>query len=99
MNALCSVVLKEKQACDGLTRSEAIDLIDMLDGDEFLPIEIEAKEHESSAMGFITVAFSDEMDFNHDGLSEFVASILDDMDKESEDCRYEFCGHQIWLTR
>lgn len=43
-----ALVLHEKSAADadGLIRSEAINLIDMLSGKEFFPIEIEAKYHE-----------------------------------------------------
>lgn len=42
-----ALVLHEKPTSDGMTRTEAIDLIDMLGDHEFLPIEIEAKFHES----------------------------------------------------
>ena len=44
------VVLREKECNDGLDRNDVIDLIDMLDENEGYPIEISAKEHESSAM-------------------------------------------------
>lgn len=97
------LVLHEKSAADadGLIRSEAIDFIDMLSGKEFFPIEIEAKYHESTAMGFITRDFADELNYDYEGsgLNAFIANILDDMNNEREDSTYEFKGRKIWLTR
>ena len=96
-----ALVLHEKQTCDGMTRTEAIDLIDMLDDHEFLPIEIEAKSQESIAVGFITMAFADKLNFDYagSGLNDFIANILDDMDNEHDDCIYTFKDCRIWLTR
>lgn len=96
-----SLVLHEKQADTGMIRSEAIDLIDMLSDGEFLPIEIEAKQHESIAVGFITFEFADKLNFDYEGsgLNKFIANILDDMDNEREDCIYDFADEKIWLTR
>jgi hypothetical protein len=96
------LVLHEKPVDEGLTRAEAWDMIDMLsESNEFLPIEIEAKAHESVAMGFIARNFADELDFDYEksGLNDFVANILDDMNNENENCIYEFRGKHIWLTR
>jgi hypothetical protein len=97
-----SLILHEKQVDGGLVRSEAIDMIDMLpSGEEFLPIEIEAKQHESIAIGFILRVFADELDYDYksSGLVNFIANILDDMNNERDDCTYEFAGRKIWLTR
>lgn len=84
-----------------MTRTEAIDLIDMLDDHEFLPIEIEAKFHESIAVGFITMEFADKLNFDYEGsgLNAFIANILDDMDNEHDDCIYMFKNCRIWLTK
>lgn len=96
-----ALVLHEKPTCDGMTRTEAIDLIDMLGDHEFLPIEIEAKFHESIAVGFITMDFADKLNFDYEGsgLNAFIANILDDMDNEHDDCIYTFKDCKIWLTR
>lgn len=88
------LVLHEKSAADadGLIRSEAINLIDMLSGKEFFPIKIEAKYHESTAIGFITRDFADKLNFDYEGsgLNAFIANILDDMNNEHNDCIYTF---------
>ena len=78
-----------------------IDLFNLLDSENVYPIEIPAKEHESFAMGFITSNAANELEFDYEksGLNDFIAGILDDMEKESNDCRYEFKGIKIWLSR
>ena len=95
------IVLKEKYGVDGLIRSEVINLFDMLDNIEAFPIELQAREHESSAMGFITPEAAELFDYDYEssGLHDFIADILDDMEKESDDCTYEFKGIKIWLSR
>lgn len=96
-----ALVLHEKPTYDGMTRTEAIDLIDMLGNHEFLPIEIETKFQESIAVGFITMDFADKLNFDYasSGLDAFIANILDDMDNEHDDCIYMFKNCRIWLTR
>lgn len=96
-----ALVLHEKSTCEGMTRTEAIDLIDMLGGHEFLPIEIESKFHESTAVGFINMDFADKLNFDYEGsgLNAFVANILDDMNNEHDDCIYMFKDCNIWLAR
>lgn len=96
-----ALVLHEKPTSDGMTRTEAIDLIDMLGDHEFLPIEIEANCHESTAIGFITMDFADKLNFDYEssGLNAFIANILDDMNNEHDNCIYTFKDCKIWLTR
>ena len=74
------VALREKECNDGLDRNDAVDLIDMLDENGGYPIEIPAKEHESSAMGFITTNAANELEFDYEksGLNDFIADILDE---------------------
>lgn len=73
----------------------------MLEEDEAYVIEIPAKEHECCAMGFITTTAADSIDYDYEnsGLNNFIASILDDMEKESADCIYHYKGIKIWLSR
>lgn len=98
---MAGIVLREKEFTSGLTRNDVIDLFDMLDNAEAYPIELEATEHECSAMGFITPEVAELFDYNYEksGLHDFVANILDDMENESDDCEYEFRGIKIWLSR
>lgn len=114
------IALLEKLGEDGLNFHEITLLYGFLTSpfkngkEEVLPIEIMAKKHESSAMGFITpVAYEKlEWDGEGSGLNDFVSSILDDMELEEElsvdsykDGNgnifrvYEFNGLRIWLNR
>ena len=95
------IVLKEKEFFNGLNRNDVIDLFDMLNNIEAYPIELEAIEHECSAMGFITPEASDKLNYDYEssGLHDFIAAILDDMNNESDNCEYEFKGIRIWLSR
>ncbi len=69
--------------------------------EDVFPIELEAREHESSAMGFITPSAAEilEYDYEQSGLHDFIANILDDMEKENENHRYQFKGIDIYLSR
>jgi len=95
------IALREKEGEYGLNRNDVVELFDMLGKAEAFPIELEAREHECSAMGFITVEAAESLyyDYENSGLHRFVANILDDMNNETEDCTYEFKGIKIWLSR
>lgn len=95
------IVLREKPFISGLTKDDVIELFSKVDGEEAYPIEIYAKYHESSAMGFITpyTASLMECDYDVSGLRDFIAEILDDMALENEKYEYEFKGIKIWLDR
>lgn len=95
------IVLREKEFTKGLTKNDVIDLFDMLYNVEAYPIELEAREHECSAMGFITPEVAELFDYDYEesGLHDFIANILDDMENESDNCEYEFNGVKIWLSR
>ena len=96
------VVLLEKPGCEGLTKSEVMDLHDMLSRPEAFPVEIGDVNGNSSAIGFITPQAAKELQYEYgqdSDLGQFVASILDDMDKESEDGTYVFKDLRIWLNR
>lgn len=96
------VVLLEKPGCLGLTRSEVVDLYDMLSESEGFPVEIGDINGNSSAMGFITPRAAKVLDYEYgqdSKLGEFISSILDDINKESKDGIYNFEGLRIWLNR
>lgn len=102
MTKTYGVALIEKPLDEGLTRSEVNDLFDMLHGVDAIPIEIQAEN--SAAMGFINLTDAEFMNYDYTALTELVASILNDMEKENQDCHYilpvsGFGDIDIWLSR
>ena len=95
------IVLKEKPLMEGLRKDDVLNLIELLDNEEGYPIEIWAKYVESSAMGFISPAAAELLDYEYidSGLSDFIACILDNMELESSTNEYEFKEIKIWLSR
>ena len=95
------LVLRERYGVDGLKKSDVIDLFDMLDSNECYPIELSAYAQESTAMGFISSKAAELIDYDYEssGLHSYIASILDDMNKENENNEYEFKDIKIWLSR
>lgn len=95
------IVLLEKYGIEGLNRKDVINLFDMLNKSNAFPIELEARKHESSAMGFITPEAAEVFDYDYEssGLHDFISEILDDMKNESENYTYVFKGVNIWLSR
>ena len=99
MNNYYDIVLKEVPGEGGLTRNDVADLFDLLKEPEGIPVEFPAKEHECSAMGFMTSFAGSTLEWNMGGISEFISSILDDMNNERDDCTYMFHDLRIWLSR
>ena len=95
------IVLIEKPGELGLTKAEVMDMYDSLNGDEAYPIEIYNCNSESSAMGFISTAAAETIDYDYEasGLNAFVGEILGDMALESPLGVYKFKGLKIFLTR
>lgn len=95
------LVLIEKCCTDGLTKAEVMDIFDMLDSNEAYPVELSAYAQESSAMGFITPKAAELIDYDYEysGLHNYIALILDDVNREEDSCEYEFKGIKIWLSR
>ena len=54
-----NIVLKEKHFCDGLNRDDIMEMLPLLEADEFLPIEIEANYQESGLNDFIAILLDD----------------------------------------
>lgn len=113
------IALIEKEGTNGLNFNEITLLYDFVSSvhtnreTEVYPLEIEAKEHESTAMGFITAKAANILDYDYknSGFADFIASILDDMELEDKLAIdtytigavtyrvYEFKGLKIWLNR
>lgn len=93
------IMLIEKPEVEGLTKSEVMQMYDQMDADEAYPLEISGCE--TSAMGFITKDAAKILDYDYEesGLKDFVATILNDMNNESIDGIYKFCGIKIRLFR
>lgn len=90
------IVLVERPHDDGLTKIEIAELLEKTSG-SVIPLDIVGDY--SSAMGFITLDAADQLNYDFDKVSEYVNSIINDMEKESEDCVYKFDTLAIWLTR
>lgn len=90
------VVLMERPLDDGLTKNEIFELLEKTDG-SIIPLDIVGDY--SSAMGFITLDAADQLNYDFDAISEYVKTIINDMENESEDCTYKFDVCTIWLTR
>ena len=95
------LVLREKYGTDGITKADVMDMFDMLDGTEAYPIELSAYAQESFAMGFITAEAAEliEYEYEYSGLHNYIALILNDVNREEDSCEYEFKGIKIWLSR
>ena len=93
------IVLKRKFLENGLTKEEVVELCEKLIEDEFLPLQLDAKYSDSSALGFITpnAARLLEYDYVDAGLLDYISLLLD-ID-ESENNEYEFRGIKIWFCR
>lgn len=98
-----NIVLREKPFVNGLSKNDVTELFEKVKDGEAYPIEIYAKYHESSAMGFITPYAAGLVGYDYSGeesgFRDFIAEILDDMNLENELYTYEFKGLKIWLDR
>ena len=74
---------------DALSQAEIKTLLTLFDPENTLiPIEIEAEQHECSAMGFISEEAFDNIDYDPAVLKHKVSAILDDMTNETADGCY-----------
>lgn len=91
--------LIEKPGNCGLDGTDISRMMQKLGETEVYPVEFPAAKHESSAMGFITAECAEVLDYDYQELEKYVAGILDDMDKGTEDGLYLFHGFTIILFR
>lgn len=95
------VVLLEVPGNQGLTLSDMAELMSRLKGEEGLPVEFGDINGNSFALGFIRTESLEKIgyDYSYESeLGQFIASILDDIDKATDDGTYEFSGLKIWLN-
>ena len=89
-NVNFDLALIQKPMDEGLTADNIMQLLSRLHNTEIRPIEIEANEHECSAMGFIRQDAYEQLDYDSQiRLEGFIARILDNMDEETEDGIYQ----------
>ena len=100
------IALLEKEGISGLKRDDIILLYGLV-GDlfsnsttEVYPIELEARENECSAMGFLTKRAAETLEYEYEasGLHDYIASILDGKKKPNKNNCYRFKGLKIYLT-
>ena len=82
------IALKQMPVEDGITKSDIIELLDIMKSEEVLPLDIDGEN--ACAVGFLTIETADAINFNYHELIEFIRNILNDVDNESEDESYEF---------
>lgn len=93
-------VFCEKHCDDGLTPKEIEAMQSKLNGDEACPMEIEAKEHENIAMGFLTPEASASLTKEDiSKLNDMIAEVLDDMNKENSSKEYVYKDLCLYLSR
>lgn len=89
------IVLIESDGC--LLKDSYIALMEMVNGDRMIPIEFEAKHAECSAMGFISEEAADQLEFDFDGLRNYLGGIMDDLNLENSEYTYQFEGLSIYM--
>ena len=72
-------------------------LIDKVNGPGMFPIDLEAKTQECSAIGFISEKAADLLDYDYEGLRNFLSDIMDDVAKENPNHVYEWNGLLIHM--
>ena len=76
------IVLYECIGDKGLNKAIVAKMADMLNDDEFYPVEFYADHVEASAIGFISCATAKKLQFDYDELKALIGSILDEDHKK-----------------
>lgn len=99
MQTKFDIVLLEKPDDEGLTRTNCMDMFDMLKEEEAYPIEINHPNMTSSAIGFIGKNADEQLNYSHEQLEKFVQNIINDINNENENCCYKFNNLDVYLSR
>ena len=99
MTRSLDVVFLEKEVPEGLTKTEVMNLYDMLSENSAYPIEVENHYGNSVAMGFIAESAAEKLYYCYSSLERYIESILADMEKENESGVYRYNGLDIYLSR
>lgn len=87
------IVLCECIGNKGFNKATVIEMADMLNDNEFYPVEFYADHAEISANGFISRAIAEKLHFDYDELKAYIGGILD----EDHDMVYEIDGVKIFI--
>lgn len=87
------IVLYECIGDKGLNKAIVAKMADMLNEDEFYPVEFYADHVEASAIGFISCATAKKLQFDYDELKAHIGGILD----EDHEMVYEIDGIKIFI--
>lgn len=91
------LVLHQKSDNHGLTRTEIIDMLDMMQ-DEVLPIDLHVPHTETSAIGFISLPFARELKFEYERLTPYIQKAISFNKHEVADSDYTIFGHNFWFV-
>ena len=83
------IVLYHVELEEGLSKVQIINLLDKLEEDDngYMPIELHANN--SSAYGFITSSYFEELSFDKSSITKVIEPVLEDWSNEREDKRYK----------
>lgn len=83
------IVLHHVELEEGLNKTQIINLLDKLEEDDngYIPIELHANN--SSAYGFITSSYYEELSFDKSSIAKVIEPVLEDWNKEREDKKYK----------
>lgn len=99
---MADIALIEKYGTEGITLDELSTLYSMIPSEQAYLLEYDARQVESTAIGVITPDTAARLGWDterNSPLHDFVASILDDVDNESADGHYMFCGADVVIIR
>lgn len=83
------VVLWMVETEEGLTKEQIVESMELLEKDDrgYMTIEIEGHAN-STAIGFISTSYYDELSYSSNKIKRTILPVLDDWNNESEDCEY-----------
>lgn len=93
------IALREKDLDSGLTKTDILDLYEMVKEEECYPVEFLGEF--SAAMGFISTGAAEMLNYDYEtsGLADFIKGILNNMERENADSSYKFQNLKVWISR
>ena len=85
------------QTDHGLSKASYMELLNMVSGDNVLPIDLEADSVEAFAIGFISTEAADALNYDYDGLQTYLSMIMGDISKENDNCEYSYNGLSVYM--
>ena len=81
----------------GLSKASYIELLNMVDSDNVLPLDLDASDTEAFAIGFISTEAADALNYDYDGLQTYLSMIMGDISKENDNCEYSYNGLSVYM--